>query len=163
MFGSSPFASAPFAAEADGAAVFVSNVEENAAVIETNAASVIFLGAYEESTSIADSIAVAASVFNAVEAEAGSVVETVSSQADFAPLYSEAVSGVDTTTVSASTFSAAAAAEGISGVDTPTAVAALASSIQEAATAIDNTHGLAPWEVIDNTQTVTWQVIKART
>ena len=59
--------------------------------------------------------------------------------------------------VGASTFSAAAA-EGISGVDALTAVATFAPNIQEAASATDNTNGLAPWEVIDDAQTAAWQV-----
>jgi hypothetical protein len=162
VFGSSSFASAPFAADADGVSIFVSSVEENASVADTFAALVTWLGAYADATSVADVIAVAASVFNAVEAEAGSVIEQVSAQADFAPLYSEAASGVDTPTVSISNFSAAVG-EGTSGVDTPVAIATLAASVQNTASAIDNTHGLAPWEVIDDTQPVTWQVIKART
>jgi len=162
VFGSSPFASAPFASGAGEITNYVSSVEENAAVADTFTALVTWLGAYADATSVADSIAVAASVFNAIEAEAGAVIEQVSAQADFAPFYNEAASGLDTPTVSASDFSAAAV-EGISGVDTPSAIATLASNIQEAAAALDNMHGLAPWEIIDDTQTATWQVIKART
>lgn len=162
MFGSSPFANAPFAAGSDEATDYVSSVDETAAAADTYTAPVTWLGAYADSTSVADLIAVAASVFNAVEAEAGSAIEQVSAQADFAPFYSEAASGLDTPTVAASNFSAAAV-DGTSGVDTPSAIATFTPSIQEAATASDNMHGLAPWEVIDDTQTAGWQVIKART
>lgn len=162
MFGSSPFASAPFASGAGEVTNYVSSVEENAAVADTYTAPVTWLGAYADSTSVADSIAVAASIFNAVEAEAGSAIEQVSAQAAFAPFYSENASGLDTPTVSASTFSATAV-DGTSGIDTPSANATFTPSIQEAATAADNMHGLAPWEVINDTQTAGWQVIKART
>jgi len=162
VFGSSPFASAPFASGSDEVTAYVSSAEELADASDAFTALVTWLGAYADSTSVADSIAVAASVFNAVEAEVVFGEVTTGSQGDFVPYYSENASGIDTPTVSASDFSAAAV-EGISGVDTPSAIATLASNIQEAAAALDNMHGLAPWEIIDDTQTATWQVIKART
>lgn len=163
MFGSSPFANAPFASGSDEATDYVSSVEELADASDTYVASVVFLGAYADSTSVDHTTAVAASVFNAVEAEVVFGEVTTGSQGDFVPSYTEDVSAIDTPTVSASDFSAAVV-DGIGGVDTPSTNATFAVNVQNAAAvASDNMHGLAPWEVIDDTQTATWQVIKART
>ena len=162
MFGSSPFASAPFASGSDEVTAYVSSAEETAYATDTFTALVTWLGAYADSTSVDHTTAVAASVFNAVEAEAGSAIEQVSAQGDFVPYYNEDVSGIDTPSVSASDFSAVAV-DGTMGIDTPSASASLAVSVQNAASASDNMHGLAPCEVIDDTQTATWQVINSRT
>ena len=162
MFGSSPFASAPFASGSDEVTSYVSSAEDLAYAADTFTALVTWLGAYADSTSVADPIAVAASVFNAAEAEVVFGEVTTGSQGDFVPYYSEAASGIDTPTVSASDFSAAVV-DGTGGVDTPSANATFAVSVQNAASASDNMHGLAPWEVIDDMQTAGWQVIKART
>lgn len=182
MFGFAPIAAAPLGASGEAGASF--DVSFSAAAVITDggvAALPVYAGLISESTTSNMSVAVTASTFTAIVSFDANGLDATASFAAFAPNVSGSASGsdaassiasflalvsesglsIDSVLVEASEFSATVA-NAAEMADNPKAFAVMISAVTDGAEIDDSDSANFLWNLINNSQSVNYTVIKTQ-
>jgi len=154
VFGISAFAAAPFASFAG---VQFSSVLETATATDAVSGKQTFSTLIAETGTATDSIAVAASIFNAPVVETGTAADAVSSTQAFLSLIAE--TGASTDSISSKQVFASVIAEVGTATDAVSSNQGFVAAVTEAVTATDAFVGGFLWNLIDDTQTPNWTLV----
>jgi hypothetical protein len=157
VFAESTFAQAPFASQGGaGGRNLDGLITESAVALDTTAARATFPVSLAESSTAADTVLVAASVFNTLITEAASAgPDTVSVLVDFAVLITENVTSADSAFVEPSIFNAPIS-ETAAALDSSFPIGTYFVTITDGATAADQIAARLLWETINDAQTANW-------
>jgi len=154
VFGISAFADAPFASFAG---VQFSSASETATATDAVSSKQTFSTLIAETGAATDSVAVAASIFNAPVVETGTATDAVSSTQTFVSAVTE--SGTATDTISSSQTFVTTVSEAGTATDAVSSNQGFSVAVTETATATDVIVGGFLWNPIDNTQTPNWTLV----
>lgn len=161
MFSATPYSTAPFAAlrvldpPIDGV------IGESASAAATVSALAVLGSVNAESAVGSDSVLVSSATFSADVAETSNGADTTSALFNVTVFIAESVQGLASGTVEPSVFNAAVV-EYVNGLDTIVTTAVLYSSALNGAVAADEIIARYLWELIDDSQPVSWQLINTR-
>lgn len=161
MFADSPYASVPFSTTGRPYSFFDSNIAEAVAVSETTGAVAVFIPLNSESAVAADIIEISSAIFNSVLSEASTGSEVISALVGFSGVVEESSVGTDSALVAASTFGATVS-EGAEAIAVIIVSTAFIATITEGAVAADQLTRRLLWELIDDSQSVSWQLINTQ-
>jgi hypothetical protein len=161
VFADSPYASAPFSATGRPYSFIESGIAEAAAVSETTGAAAVFIPFNSESAVAADSSEISLAIFSSTLSEASTVSEAISALMAFSGVVEESSVGNDSALVGASTFGATTS-EGAEAIATILVSTAIIATITEGAVAADQLTRRLLWELIDDSQSVSWQIINTQ-
>jgi hypothetical protein len=161
VFADTPYANGPFADNPRTSNLAIScDIAEAATISEITGAGAAFVSANNETVVGVDNIA-ASPIFNATLLEASTGSEVTSALVIFSSVIAENSSGVDSALVEASTFSAAVN-ENAGALETVLALGTLNAGVTEGAVAADQLTRRLLWELIDDSQPVSWQLINTQ-
>ena len=161
MFADTPYANGPFADNPRASNLAIScDIAEAATISEITGAEAAFVSANNETVVGTDSIA-ASPIFNATLLEASTGSEVTSALVIFSSVIAENSSGLDSVLVAPSTFNAAVV-EGSEALASVLASAAFIAAVTEGAVAADQLTRRLLWELIDDSQPVSWQLINTQ-
>jgi hypothetical protein len=161
VFADSPYASAPFSATGRPYSFIESGIAEAAAVSETTGAAAVFIPLNSESAVAADISEISLAVFNSTLSEASTGSEVIDALMTFSGVVEESSVGTDSALVVASTFGATTS-EGAEAIATILVSTAIIATITEGAVAADQLTRRLLWELIDDSQSVSWQIINTQ-
>jgi len=161
VFSDAPYATAPFAALGVTNVIFDSAIAEAAAVSELTGALAVFIPLNSESAVAADSGEISLAVFSATLSEASTGSEVISALGLFNSIVEESSGGTDSALVAPSTFGATTS-EGAEAIATILVSAAFIATITEGAVAADQLTRRLLWELIDDSQSISWQLINTQ-
>lgn len=161
MFADAPYASVPFSATSRPYSFIESGIAEAAAVSELTGAVAVFISLGSDTVVAADSGEISSAIFNSALSEASTGSEIISALMAFSSAIAESSTGTDSALVEASTFGAAIS-EGAEAVAVILASTAFIATITEGAVAADQLVARLLWELIDDSQPVSWQLINTQ-
>lgn len=161
MFADTPYANGPFAADPRASNLAIQcAIAEAVTGSELTASAAIFISSNSETVVGADT-AVASALFNAALIEASTGSEVISALMVFSSAVGESSVGTDSALVEASTFGAAVS-ESIEALELSSASGALYAGITESVVGADQLTRRLLWELIDDSQSVSWQLINTQ-
>jgi hypothetical protein len=161
VFADAPYASVPFSATGRPYSFIESDIAEAAAISEVVGAVAAFISLDSETVVATDSGEISLAIFNSALSEAGTGSEIVSALMAFSSAIGESSTGTDSALVEASTFSASVS-EGAEAVATIVVSTAFIATITEGAVTADQLVARLLWELIDDSQPVSWQLINTQ-
>lgn len=161
MFADTPYASAPFSATGKSYSFIESGIAEAAVVSETTGAEAVFIPFNSESVVAADISEISLAIFNSTLSEASTVSEVISALLAFNSVVEENSVGADSALVEASTFGATVS-EGAEAIAIILVSTVIIATVTEGAVAADQLTRRLLWELIDDSQSVSWQIINTQ-
>lgn len=161
MFSATPYSTAPFAALRVLDPPIDGIIGESASVAATVSALAVLGSVNAESVVGSDSVLVSSATFSADVEETGSGADTTSALFNATVFIAESVQLLDSGTVAPSVFNATVS-EATVVLDIIVTTAVLYSSVLNEAVAADEILARYLWELIDDSQPVSWQLINTR-
>lgn len=159
MFADGTFAQAPFAAQAAGGNVYDSECSSTASIVDGALVCVpVFLSSFADAPSATFLPTVLASSFSATSSSVATVSEEQSSSSIYLGTLSETASASYTHLVEASVFGASVS-EDLVISDTALGLAVFIAAVTENGSAIDSFTARFLWELINTTQTASWESV----
>jgi hypothetical protein len=158
MFASTPYATVPFATVRVIEPPIDGVINEAVTAADIISALGVFIGSSTESAEGSDSVLVSSATFSADINEASNCSDAVSAIFNAAVFIVESVQGLDSSVVEPSIFNAAVD-ETAYAISFVVSSAVLYSSVLEGAGAADEILARYLWELIDDSQPVSWQLI----
>lgn len=161
MFADNPYANGPFAADPRASNLAIEcAIAEAVTGSELTASAAVFIPLNSESVVGADT-AVASALFNAALIEASTGSEVISALVAFSGVVEESSVGTDSALVEASTFGATVS-ENAGAIETILAIGTLYAGVTESVVGTDQLTRRLLWELIDDSQPVSWQLINTQ-
>jgi len=161
VFADSPYASTPFSTTGRPYSFIESGIAEAAAVSETTGAVAAFIPLSSESAVAADISEISLAIFSSTLSEASTGSEVISALVVFSGVVEESSVGTDSALVEASTFGATAS-ESAGAIETVLSLGTLYAGAIENVVGTDQVTQRLLWELIDDSQSVSWQLINTQ-